>query len=150
MIFRKRIRWIRWIIYILHYYYDHLPVPACSNEIILPHKIGFESSHVWDVRIGSLTTHIELGSPWELVAVTDCCPLPDPQAMACECKWYLVSLWTSFIPDPHVTGLDSSAETSRMKLAMIIETRKKRKSLRWAIVRKDQEMVLAYLLSRLR
>jgi hypothetical protein len=63
-----------------------LPVGECSSRTVAPHLIGTPASQGGDVD-PSFTNHNELGSAWELVAVTDCCPLPEPQAIVWEWRW---------------------------------------------------------------
>jgi hypothetical protein len=79
------------------------PVPTCSSRIVSPHLTGTPTSHAGKFE-DSFTSQRELTSFEEPVVVTDCCPLPLPQAIGCEWRWWPVSLWSNFTVLPQVTG----------------------------------------------
>jgi len=52
---------------------------------------------------GPFTTQYEPASSPADVAVTDCCPLPEPYATSWLCRWWLVPMCCSLMTVPQVT-----------------------------------------------
>ena len=55
--------------------------------------------------------------------VTDCCPLPLPYLISCECRRASEFVFINFNTEPHVTNLDPSAETGDNRSLAIIVTK---------------------------
>ena len=66
---------------------------ACSERLLLSEE--FTS--------GPFTTQYEPASSPAEVAVTDCCPLPEPYATSWLCRWWFVPMCCSLITVPQVT-----------------------------------------------